>query len=78
MDPFTWILILAAANIVLEKGVLPAKRLHQGLVTAATDCGALGLLGLTPAELSELRRHPIIRRGRETQAAYARAAGRQP
>jgi hypothetical protein len=76
MDPLTWLFVLAAANIVLEKGVLPAKRLHQGLVTAATDCGALGLLGLTTSELTELRRHPIIRRGRETQAAYARAAGR--
>jgi hypothetical protein len=75
MDPFTCVLILVATNLVLKKHVVPAVRLHRGRVLPH-PCGVLGVLGLTAQELRDLQAHPTIRKGRMTQAAYEKAAGR--
>jgi hypothetical protein len=68
---------LVAANLILERHVLPIVRLRRQQVKPI-DCGALGMLGLKEQELADLLRHPTIRRGRATQAAHAKEAGRQP
>ena len=51
MDPFTSLLLIWAANLVLEQAVMPA--LANGKARPV-DCGALGTLALTPQELQTL------------------------
>lgn len=75
MDPLTIIFGIGVVNIILEKGVLPARRLMSNQVHQV-DCGALGKLGLKPSELEELRKHPIVRRGAETEKQAAQNAAR--
>jgi hypothetical protein len=66
MDPITLILGLGLINTILEKSVLPARRLMKQQV-AQYDLGPLGKLGLKPEELEELRQHPVVQRGIETE-----------
>jgi len=75
MDPITLILGLAVINIILEKGVLPARRLMKQQV-AQYDLGELGKVGLKPEEVEELRRHPLVQRGLEIEKQAAKNAAR--
>jgi hypothetical protein len=65
MDPITVIFMLGLANVIFEKGILPARRLMKEQV-APYDLGVLGKLGLKPEEIEELNRHVLVELGRET------------
>lgn len=75
MGPITILFVLGLTNVILEKAILPTRRLMKQQVRRV-NCGDLGYLGLKPEEFEELKRHPLVRLGTETERCAATNAAK--